>query len=240
MPSILEEVQPSWVEDGWGIQGEQDEYRFDDDLPWDITAWTRDHPDQSDFNCCATSGVCCCYCEDASGIPGYVATISCSPATSAAECTASCLTDPPAPCYTDFHPGEVCDYRCPFIPGFPFFVDGTPCPCNGACYLDDSFGTCYPYANQFFCEFGIGGRYDPNSTCEGSYPGYPCGSDTPGVCCYFNYPAIGLCTSTNETCAECGNMFPGESHQWGGTDLACCCPCSDDTCSDNTGLPCPP
>ncbi len=53
MPVILEEVNPSWVEDGWGIQGDQNEVRFDDDIPWDITAWTRDHPDQSDFNCCA-------------------------------------------------------------------------------------------------------------------------------------------------------------------------------------------
>ncbi len=56
MPSILEQVQPSWIEDGWGIQGDQNEVRFDDDIPWDITAWTRDHPDESDFNCCAPSG----------------------------------------------------------------------------------------------------------------------------------------------------------------------------------------
>ncbi len=54
MPVILEEINPSWIDDGWGIQGEQDEYRFDDDLPWDITAWTRDQQtqDQQDFNCC--------------------------------------------------------------------------------------------------------------------------------------------------------------------------------------------
>ncbi len=50
---LLEEYEPSWIQDGWQIQGEQNETRFDDDIPWDITAWTRDHPDQSDFNCCA-------------------------------------------------------------------------------------------------------------------------------------------------------------------------------------------
>ncbi len=54
----LSVVQPSWIQDGYGIQGDQDEYRFDDDLPWDITAWTRDHPDQDDFTqaCCPTTG----------------------------------------------------------------------------------------------------------------------------------------------------------------------------------------
>ncbi len=59
MPSILEEVQPSWIEDGWGIQGEQNEVRFDDDIPWDITAWTRDHQaEDSDQLCCAQPIVC--------------------------------------------------------------------------------------------------------------------------------------------------------------------------------------
>ncbi len=51
MPT-LEGVEPSWIQDGWGIQGDQNEVRFDDDIPWDLIAWTRDHPDQSDFNCC--------------------------------------------------------------------------------------------------------------------------------------------------------------------------------------------
>ncbi len=71
----LSAVQPSWIQDGYGIQGEQDEYRFDDDLPWDITAWTRDHPDQDDFtpSCCAVAcptsitfnGIeFCCACTD--------------------------------------------------------------------------------------------------------------------------------------------------------------------------------
>ncbi len=59
MPVILEEVDPSWIEDGWGIQGDQNEVRFDDDIPWDITAWTRDNPDQDDFNCCAPAPIGC-------------------------------------------------------------------------------------------------------------------------------------------------------------------------------------
>ncbi len=53
MPT-LEGIEPSWIQDGWQIQGEQNETRFDDDIPWDITAWTRDQQtqDQQDFNCC--------------------------------------------------------------------------------------------------------------------------------------------------------------------------------------------
>ncbi len=59
MPSILEQVQPSWIEDGGGIQGEQDEYRFDDDIPWDITAWTRDNQtEDSDQLCCEKKCPC--------------------------------------------------------------------------------------------------------------------------------------------------------------------------------------
>ncbi len=79
MPVILEEVQPSWVEDGWGIQGEQNEVRFDDDIPWDITAWTRDRQaEDADQTCCAPAGcptsieftgiTFCCACVP--GAPG--------------------------------------------------------------------------------------------------------------------------------------------------------------------------
>ncbi len=60
MPSVLEEVQPSWIEDGWGIQGEQDEYRFDDDIPWDITAWTRDNQTEDSDQLCCNPLVCPC------------------------------------------------------------------------------------------------------------------------------------------------------------------------------------
>ncbi len=61
MPVILEEVDPSWIEDGWGIQGDQNEVRFDDDIPWDITAWTRDNQSEdSDHLCCAPPPTCPC------------------------------------------------------------------------------------------------------------------------------------------------------------------------------------
>ncbi len=60
MPSILEQVQPSWIEDGWGIQGDQNEVRFDDDIPWDITAWTRDNQAEDSDQLCCNPLVCPC------------------------------------------------------------------------------------------------------------------------------------------------------------------------------------
>ncbi len=44
----LNEFNPSWIEDGGGIIGEQSDSSFDNQLQWDTTAWSRDNQQQSD------------------------------------------------------------------------------------------------------------------------------------------------------------------------------------------------
>ncbi len=45
----LNEFSPSWMEDGGGISGEQNDPDFSDNLQWDTTAWSRveDQPEGS-------------------------------------------------------------------------------------------------------------------------------------------------------------------------------------------------
>ncbi len=44
----LNEFNPSWLEDGGGVIGEQSDSGFDNQLQWDTTAWSRDNQQQSD------------------------------------------------------------------------------------------------------------------------------------------------------------------------------------------------
>ncbi len=44
----LTEFNPSWLEDGGGVIGEQSDSSFDNQLQWDTTAWSRDNQQQSD------------------------------------------------------------------------------------------------------------------------------------------------------------------------------------------------
>lgn len=44
----LGDYEPSWMTDGGGISGEQNQPDLDDYTPWDTTAWSRDNQ-QDDF-----------------------------------------------------------------------------------------------------------------------------------------------------------------------------------------------
>ncbi len=46
---ILNEFNPSWMEDGGGITGEQNYPDFSDNLQWDTNAWSRVQDDQDVF-----------------------------------------------------------------------------------------------------------------------------------------------------------------------------------------------
>ncbi len=39
----LNEFNPSWMEDGGGVIGEQSDVSFDNQLQWDTNAWSRDN-----------------------------------------------------------------------------------------------------------------------------------------------------------------------------------------------------
>ncbi len=44
----MNEFNPSWMEDGGGISGEQNDPDFSDNMQWDTNAWSRveDNPDE--------------------------------------------------------------------------------------------------------------------------------------------------------------------------------------------------
>ncbi len=44
----MSEFNPSWMEDGGGITGEQGEPSFDSNAAWDTNAWSRQNMDQGD------------------------------------------------------------------------------------------------------------------------------------------------------------------------------------------------
>ncbi len=45
---VMSEFNPSWMEDGGGIIGEQGEPSFDSNAAWDTNAWSRQNEDQGD------------------------------------------------------------------------------------------------------------------------------------------------------------------------------------------------
>lgn len=191
MPT-LEGIEPSWIQDGWQIQGEQNEARFDDDIPWDITAWTRDRQtqDQQDFNCCTNTGACCCNCDDGACASFCVDGVTEEQCMSGGLPTFTCADVGGTP---TFSRGQVCNTRCPWSPDF----GGIQCPCLGRCIIGDG---CFPI-NFSTCSF-FGGTFEPGEVCsDDSMPGFPCGGNVDGLCCY-SMVAIG-CIALTQTCNEC-------------------------------------
>ncbi len=44
----LNEFNPSWIEDGLGISGEQPDVSFDNQFQWDTTAWSRENAQEEE------------------------------------------------------------------------------------------------------------------------------------------------------------------------------------------------
>ncbi len=259
MPSILEEVQPSWVEDGWGIQGEQDEYRFDDDLPWDITAWTRDQQtqDQQDFNCCKKTGCCCfqVFISFTSADPGsdgchYDTVIDCSSGVPFGSFNTCCSGSVNAFAVGKFiQPDPCCDGNCDELvclcescddpspsccPCTEFCVDGH-CPTGGRDCVDGQCCAstfCCPTADTIFATISFNEDCSINSGfIESTGVGYIVSfSGTSGELDFSDFPPeVGTLSGHFTTDQGCGYGACTNTDPCGGS--FCSGPVSEEVCT---------
>ncbi len=68
----LNEFNPSWMEDGGGITGEQGEPNFDSNQGWDTNAWSRENYAGEDFSPAGGAGGCMSDAGDPPAMGTYV------------------------------------------------------------------------------------------------------------------------------------------------------------------------
>ncbi len=255
MPDVLE-VEPSWALDGFGVSGEQDEYRFDDDIPWDITAWTRDHQaEDSDQLCCAQPPCCprpILVCDQAvstnAGTCLEFPDFNCDPLgdfTGVFDQPCQALSDnyspfPPEPgeCPPTgtCTPPEFCAVcrleavRYKFVWDPPLEQTCTFCWAENTFELATESGQTYPINTIYICETVAEGETE--SSVYEIQP--PAGNPYPGQITFVGFPAGACCdpvfgcyNTDNHTCATVGDgIYQGDS----------CAPdpCSEVSCPDPT------